>query len=689
MKSKSLQKTIVLLLFLTISSASFNLSAQINYQPRPSGGIFDVGAVDKTGMIIVDGLSTAGSTVYQTAVIKGNSGRAAEWSNHFGVDLFNECYSVIQTSDGGYVMVGRSNSSAGLGNFDAWMIKTDQDGNEQWNRYFGDEYIDEAYKVKETSDGGFIITGMTTKFGWAGEGWLIKTDAQGNIVWEYGYHPSSGSLEVAWDYIYDVTETSDGGFVFAGDAPTVTENIQAWIGKVDADGTLLWDHTYGLEYWERIFSLEPTSDGGFIGVGDRHWTYNDTTYQHDGWLLKFNESGDTLWTNHFGQPGHDIFRSVKQTSEGGYIVVGESEAGITNGFWGWIVKTDENGNELWNNHLSKGGLFAVLCNESTYSAGGIIVNPATAGDGWLLEINPDGTVAWESNIVGTQTDDIFLSLYPTEDGGLVGAGKYDQHDGMADYWIVKLDADGPEALTYFYENFDFVTPPALPEKWTGAKDVMLANTAAEIRTMEMGSTTSLPNAVFLMNGINGSNGQIDSTAFVALVTPYVSVGELGATITLRANGGLPLQVGLMSDPHNSETFQLIAELPVDYNYQQFSVYFSTPGEYYIALKHSNQSAVSPIFLDDILFEQSTVGTSDPESLNCKLFPNPSSNETIITSFEKMSKVIIHNSNGKVMDIIQPNTKKITINTANYPAGFYVVSVIRESGKISNAKLVIN
>lgn len=684
MKRKSLPGSIVLFLIL----ATFTYSGYAQYgQYTVRGNQYQTSSYSLSIKDVHnDRLSSGCGNV---DVLNKNESREIEWSTSFGGELFDECYASCQTSDGGYAMIGRTNS-AGSGHFDAWLVRTDQSGTKLWDKYYGDEYIDEAYMIKETSDGGFIITGMSTKFGWAGEGWLIKTDNSGTIIWEHGYHPTVGSLEVAWDYIYDVNETVDGGFVFAGSAPTVEENIQAWIGKVDANGTLLWDHTYGLEYWERIFSLQPTSDGGYIGVGDRHWTYNDTLFHHDGWMLKFNETGDTVWTRHFGQVGHDIFRSVKQTNDGGYIIAGESEAGTSISWYGWIVRTDQNGNELWNQHLSKGGLFGVLCNtDNSFTFAGIIPNNVSAGDGWILNVNESGTINWQANIIGTEVDDIFLSINHTSDGGLICSGKYNQIAERADYWLVKMDSNGPDALSFFFEDFDDVNPPSLPDKWSSLKDVMLANTAAEIRTMNMGSTTSLPNALFLMNGINGSNGQIDTTAFVSLLSPLVMIGDLGAKVKFNATGNVPIQIGLMTDPFNIETFQLVEEISIDANYLEYSVFFSTVGNYYIAFKHSNLAAVNPIFLDDISFEQSTVGIKDISHSDIMLYPNPAGQSVNIISNESLVSVKIYNVTGQqVFNNSSISDKSTVIDLSHFQTGAYLVKTETRSGNTMTKKLLI-
>ncbi len=617
--------------------------------------------------------------------------REPEWSNFFGGAGKDECYSAIQTSDGGYIMVGRSNSY-GAGDFDAWVVKTDASGQVAWTKTYGDTYIDEAYAIKEVSGGGYIIAGMSTAFGWAGEGWLIRTNASGDIIWSRGYHPANGSSQAAWDYFYDVVENSDGSFTVVGDCCDTQMNIQGWIVKVNSDGDVLWEHEYGDIYWERFFSMQPTSDGGYVAVGDRHWSYdNDTTFKHDGWLLKINDLGDTVWTRHFGGVDHDIFRCVKQTSDGGYIICGEREVDVINGFHGWLIRTDASGQEIFNKTLAKGGLYGVQeTSNGNFMAAGTTVTQQSAYDGWLLKANPDGVVLWESMLTGTELDDMYLSLNPTTDGGYIMGGKYNHDPLTGDYWLVKSAPEGLLPLSYFFENFDEVTPPALPENWSGLLDVMLSNTIAEVRSIEQGSTTSLPNAAFIMNGLNGSNGQMDSAAFVSLVTPYVVVGPTGATLTFWATGGNNIQVGTLSDPLNPATFTLIEEVPLTFNFEEHTVTFTQPGNTWIALKHANTMGVTPLFVDDLEYKQ-IVGTGIPgtDQPDIRLFPNPVNDRISIEYAGNIVSVRIFNSLGsQVWTTSDVKSRTLTINTSSFAIGNYLLQLISDDGTTMTKKFVI-
>ncbi len=625
------------------------------------------------------------------AFIKSVAGAPdTSWTGFYGGTFRDECYSVQQTADSGYISVGRT-CIDGSYDYQAWLIKTNQAGDTIWSRTYGDTYIDEAYKVRQTYDGGFIIAGMSTSFGWAGEGWLIRTDNKGTVIWSRGYHPVEGSSMAGWDYIYDVVETEDGGFVFAGNSPDTYQSTQAWIGKVNSNGDLLWEHKYGLEYWERIFSLEATSDGGFVGVGDRHWTHDNLFYKHDGWLLKFNYEGDTTWTQKFGDNEHDIFRSVKQTSDGGFFICGEREVSTSSGFVGWIVKTDSLGVEEWNKSLSKGGLYGVhQDSENNFVAAGTIVTQQSACEGWLIKADGKGDLIWEKIYHGTDIDDVFLSLNPTWDGGYILGGKYNMIADGGDFWLVKLKAEEIEGLTYFFENFDTITPPALPEGWSALVKVILPNTVAEIRTIEQGSTSSLPNDVFIMNGLNGTNGQPDTTAFVALITPYASIGSDGATLSFMAAGTVPIQVGTITDPADKNTFTMIQEIPLVADFTEYTVTFTEPGNTYLAIKHANTIQVSPLFVDDVLFQQiTTTGITEKDLPALNIYPNPAKDYIVVESPDEISSIEIFNFSGnKVYSTGSTGKNKLSIATNQLLPAFYLVQVVTTGGNQLAKKVLI-
>jgi len=531
------------------------------------------------------------------------------WTKTIHEGGLEACYSVQQTSDGGYIMAGRTNTH-GAGDMDAWLIKTDANGDTLWSKTYGDYYVDETYAVKQTSDGGYILCGTSTQFGWSGEGWLVKTDANGNIIWNHGYHPEQSS-QGDWDYLYDVQETSDGGFIAVGFGPVPNYMWQGWMIKVNSNGNIVWNQTCGDEYWERLLKVEPSGNGNFIAVGDKHVGYNnDSLFVLNGWIVNFNGSnGDTLWTKHYGGPLGDQFRSVKPISDGGFVFTGERKLSEVEGYLGWLVKTDNNGNIIWNNTYGNGGLNEVVeAPDGNFVVGGETVADANSGyAGWLMKMDVNGEMIWNKIIDDSRYDDMAMALNKTSDGGYIIGGRTNSGMDFSDLWLVKINPE-LQSLTSFTENFDEVTPPALPDNWTGIVKVRLSNTIAEAKTTLQGMAPSAPNTAFLMNGLDGSNGQLDTHAFVALVTPLVQVGDNGSVLTFQAEGGDAIQIGTMSDPADTSTFTLIQTVPITYNFTQYTVTLSNPGNTHIAFKHANAVSVTPLFVDDVTFAPTAAPT---------------------------------------------------------------------------------
>jgi len=690
-------KTLVLTalgFFLVLAGNSQNGINQVHMDGLASGMRGQLSAVRKGGIPVADGYATFMGSPHQTGGFPEDSPLQNNvdilWQNHFGGAGKNECYMTQQTSDGGYILIGRSDIQ-GTGNYDAWLVKTDANGQKVWDKTYGGSYIDEAYAVKELSGGGYIIAGMTTAYGNAGEGWLIRTDASGNEVWEHAYHPATGSAASAWEYLYDVVEMADGSFITVGTTADDTYSIQAWILKVSSNGDVIWEHKYGDIYWERFFCMDKTSDGAVVAVGDRHVTFDSLTWKHDGWLVKFDVNGDTTWTRHFGGPDHDIFRSVKQTTDGGYIIAGEREINASNGFFGWLVRTDASGNEIFNKTLAHGGLYSVVqANDGKFVVAGIYSAQGSTCDGWLLKAGASGEILWENILNGSDMDDMYLSIGKTTDNGYITGGKFNTDMTSGDYWLVKSSAEHQVPLTYFFENFDSVATPALPDGWSALVRAMLSNTVAEVKTMANGTAPTQPNACFIMNGLDGSSGQKDTTVFLALISPWVMVTSTGATLTFRATGGNPVQVGTISDPTDPATFRMVEELPLPYDFTGRTVSFMTPGTTYLAIKNANANAVTPVFVDNALFQQiGSAGTGQTPDNSVRVYPNPCRGKLFVESREPAETVRIYSITGVcISETACQGSKRAEINLPELAAGTYILTVTTANGSKMTRKICV-
>ncbi|MFZ8835383.1 MAG: hypothetical protein ACO2O5_14500 [Candidatus Caldipriscus sp.] len=299
---------------------------QVRFAKTYGGALaYSVRQTSDSGYIVV------GSTLIKTDA-KGN----IQWAKTYG--SWDIAISVQQTSDGGYIVAG-STASFGAGGWDIFLIKTDAKGNIQWAKTYGGTSWDIASSVQQTSDGGYIVAGLTLSFG-AGN-WdifLIKTDAKGNIQWAKTYGGTDD------DSAYSVQQTSDGGYIVAGYTRSFGEGSDILLIKTDAKGNIQWAKTYGGESSERASSVQQTSDGGYILAGS---TASFGAGEGDIFLIKTDANGNIQWAKTYGGARDDRASSVQQTSDGGYIVAGSTAsfgAGLDDIF---LIKTDAKGNIQW------------------------------------------------------------------------------------------------------------------------------------------------------------------------------------------------------------------------------------------------------------------------------------------------------------------------------------------------------
>ncbi|MDD5529901.1 MAG: T9SS type A sorting domain-containing protein [bacterium] len=349
---------------------------------------YSVQQTKDSGFIIAGMTSTAGTEAIAPDVylIKINSSGNTLWTKHFGGTLDDYGYSVQQTSDNGFIIVGYTRSS-GAGSEDVYIIKTNSSGDTLWTRTFGGATVDNGKSVQQTSDGGFIITGYTNSFGAGGyDVYLIKMNSSGNTLWTKTY----GGVQS--DVGYSVSETPDGGFIIAGTTYSFgAGNYDVYLIRTNSSGDTLWTKTFGRADDDYGYSVRFISGKteGFIIVGTTH-SFGAGSY--DVYLIRTNSSGDTLWTRTFGGTNGDGGNSIFETQDSGFIITGHT---------------------------------------SSFGAGGY-------DNIYLIRTNSSGDTLWTKTVGGTK-DDYGYSVQQTQDGGFIIAGWTTSFGaGMEDVYLIRL-----------------------------------------------------------------------------------------------------------------------------------------------------------------------------------------------------------------------------------------------------------
>jgi len=346
------------------------------------------------GYIISGGTESYGPGEEDAWLIKTDSSGNEEWNKTFGGSGWETGISVQQTSDGGYVIGGGTNSS-GADDMDIWLIKTDGLGNEQWNRTFDSGVEDYGYAAQQTSDGGYIIVGCTNYIIGADflDVWLIKTDSLGNEQWNKTFGGSER------EYGLSVRQTSDGGYIVVGATSSFgAGNPDAWLLKTDSSGNEQWNKTFGWGLWDFGQSVQQTSDSGYIIAG---LTNSTGAGDSDAWLIKTDGSGNEQWNKTFGGSDRDEGQTALETSDGGYIMAGTTNSSGASYPNVWLIKTDNLGNEEWNKIFGGnnwdvssfhwfGHAIQQTSDDEYVVAGGTRSYGAGEWDVWLIKINASG-----------------------------------------------------------------------------------------------------------------------------------------------------------------------------------------------------------------------------------------------------------------------------------------------------------
>jgi len=268
------------------------------------------------GYIIAGDTASYGAGNWDCYLVKTDASGNTTWEKTFGGSSYESAHSVQQTTDGGYIIAGEK-ASYGGGPWDFYLVKTDASGNTTWEKTFGGSEYEYCYSVQQTTDGGYIIAGATASYATvSSDFYLVKTDASGNTEWEKTFGVNNNN------FAYSVQQTTDGGYIIAGLTASYSADLYyVYLVKTDTSGNTTWEKTFGGSGYNDAYSVQQTTDDGYIIAGI---TTSYGAGEEDFYLVKTDASGNTEWEKTIGGSVYDYAYSVDQTTDGGYILVGDT-----------------------------------------------------------------------------------------------------------------------------------------------------------------------------------------------------------------------------------------------------------------------------------------------------------------------------------------------------------------------------
>jgi uncharacterized delta-60 repeat protein len=356
----------------------------------------------------------------------------AQWNFVYGSRGYDDASSIQQTIDGGYVVAGCTKSFVS-GSDDFWVLKLNSDGSVAWQKTYGRGY---ANSIQQTTDGGYMFAGIDEE----DNSCVFKLNSDGSVAWQRTIYIRNGKESCIC--AKSIQQTIDKGYVVAGSIERYGGDSDFWVLKLNSDGSMAWQKSYGDSDNDYANSIQQTTDGGYVVAGSScriiHRVILGEGKKGNFWVLKLNSDGSVAWQKSYGDSGYDYANSIKQTSDGGYVVTGGTESFSADVRDLWILKLYSDGGVAW--QKSYGG------SDSDYASsiqqtidGGYVVAGCTksfvegSDDFWVLRLSSNGNIAWQKTYGKGHAN----SIQQTIDGGYVVAG-----GDSSDLRVFKLDSVG-------------------------------------------------------------------------------------------------------------------------------------------------------------------------------------------------------------------------------------------------------
>ncbi len=430
------------------------------------------------------------------------------WANAYGGESFDYATAVAVTPDGEVVVAGQTRSF-GAGYEDVWVIKLKANGSVKWQKTYGGKLFDSVGAIALTKDGDAIIAGDSTSFDTsAGNAWVLRLDKDGNIKWQRTYGGKYG------DYARAVAVADNGDIIVAGYTLSFgAGNADVWVLRLDENGNIKWQKTYGGRDDEYATAIAITPEGDIIVVGS---TFSSGAGDWDIMVLRIDKDGNVKWQKTYGGKKMDEASSVALAKNGDILVAGSTHSFGAGNKDVWILRLDRDGNVKWQKTYGGPGrdsayAIAITPDNDIIVAGE--TNSFGAGnlDVWILKLNENGNVKWQKTY-GGESDDWAAAIAVTPEGDTVAAGSTFNFGTVGgDFWVLKLPPDGsfpsiskdsnatitePSIQT---SNFNFEISSSdieVAESWASVQDsnatitIVKASKNAETSTYQQTATAS-------------------------------------------------------------------------------------------------------------------------------------------------------------------------------------------------------
>ena len=402
---------------------------------------YGLGHVASSNQTSDGGYIILGNIDYDVKLIKTDSAGNEQWNKTYGGIDRDSAEDVKQGTDGGYIFIGRTSSYGAAASVQSiyengdsdnvWLVKTDSEGNELWNRTFGGSDLDSGSSVQQSKDGGYILLGVTYSYG-AGnlDAWLIKTDFNGTELWNRTFGGPG------YDWGNSLLITKDDGYIIGGVLDSRNSDYDVWLIKTDSKGTELWNRTFGGPQSDWGASVQQTNDDGYVIIGDTE-SFGTTDGIHNIWLIRTDSMGVELWNKTI--PVCKItLPNIPMSFEGGAGVVQQTTDG------GYII--------LGTNNPCRMPIYSDLLNRTGSNVTGMrMIRLLRFRDAWLIKTDSNGNKLWDKTMGGSGND-YGTSIYQAGDGTYVIAGSTNGSYNLTTYdissfsfhpegdkvWLVKL-----------------------------------------------------------------------------------------------------------------------------------------------------------------------------------------------------------------------------------------------------------